>query len=75
MVGFLSGGEHPALDDLHGDLRLHLVPGAADPRGQHDDAVVAGEVVVGLVQVGLVAMGAADRGAQIVGDDQLRQPP
>ena len=65
-------GENPPLDHLNSHFRLGPIPWAAHPRGQYRHAVVADEVVVGRIQVRLVAMGAADRGAQIVGDHQLR---
>ena len=45
---------------------------AADPGGQHGDAVVAGEVVAGRVEVGLVAMGAGEPRNGDCRGDQLR---
>ena len=63
-------GEYPPLDQEYAVLGGGLVAGFPRPRGDHDGAVVVGEVLVGAVDVGLVAAGAGDGALELVGDPQ-----
>ena len=64
--------QDPALDHLHSNLGLRLIPRFFHASREHGHPVMAGQVVVGGIGVGLVAVRATHRRAQIVRDQQLR---
>ena len=66
-----EAGEDPPLGDEDSHLDLGLVLGLAGPSGNHDGAVVLGELRVGPVGIGVVPVGSADGAAELVGDPDL----
>ena len=55
-----KAGEDPALDQLHSDLSLGLVPGFVGPRGDHRELVMLGELLVARIELRIVAAGFGD---------------
>jgi hypothetical protein len=61
-------GEHPALGDLHTDLRFRFVFRPRDSRGDDDRAIMLRELSVGAIDLGFVPVGQRDAALQIVRD-------
>jgi len=64
--------QHEALDDLDRDLDLRLIARLHHTGGEHNAAVVVGEVLVRPVDAGLVARWLRDAGLKVVGHERLR---
>src|ERR1019366_6367021 len=64
--------QYEALDDLDRDLDLRLVARLHHASGEHNAAVVVGEVLVRPVDARLVARWLRDASLQIVGHERLR---
>ncbi len=62
-------GQDPALDDLHADLGLGLVPGLVGPCRHHGELIVLGQLLVAGIELRIVAAGLGDAAFQVVGDD------
>lgn len=61
----------PALDHLHGNLRLGFVLRLAQARREHDSAVVLGALRRRAVQARLVSVRTGNQGARFVRDDHF----
>jgi hypothetical protein len=64
--------QHEPLDNLHRHFRLGLVTRLSDPRRQHGEAVMGGELRIAAIDAGLVARRFGDASLEVVADHRLR---
>jgi hypothetical protein len=62
------------IGDQNGDLDLRFVARLPHARGEHDEAVVVGQILIAAVDARLITRRLGDAGLEVVGHDRLRHP-
>ena len=70
-----QAGPHPAFHHLYPHFDLGLSSGLGRPGRDHGEAIVLCEVRVGPIDLGFIAMRPGDGRFEVIGDDDLGEPP